>query len=108
MEKDLGVLLSSDLKMTPHCEVIYKRASQKLGLLKRLFGRFVAEIIAMIMPTYIRPTMKYAIQAWSPWLMKDIDLLQRVYHRATKMVGGLKNLPYEERKGHLNLSDIER
>jgi len=36
----------------------------------------------------------YCIQAWSPSLRKDIDCLENVQRRATKMVAGLKNLSY--------------
>ncbi|KER29194.1 hypothetical protein T265_04127 [Opisthorchis viverrini] len=50
--------------------------------------------------------MEYAIQAWSPWLQKDIILLQRIYHRATKLVIGLQNKPYEDRIASLNLFDF--
>ncbi|KER24453.1 hypothetical protein T265_14421, partial [Opisthorchis viverrini] len=50
--------------------------------------------------------MEYAIQAWSPWLQKDIILLQRIYHRATKLVIGLQDKPYEDRIASLNLFDF--
>ena len=55
--------------------------------------------------TYVRPTMEYAIQAWSPWLQKDTQLLDRIYHRVTKMVDGLQHTPYSERLKSLNMFD---
>ncbi|KER22352.1 hypothetical protein T265_09523 [Opisthorchis viverrini] len=58
------------------------------------------------MNTYLRPTMEYAIQAWSPWLQKDTQLLERIYHRATKLVIGLRNVPYSERLRKLDLFDL--
>ena len=41
-----------------------------------------------------------------PWLQKDIDLMQRIYHRATKLVAELQHRPYVERIASLNLFDF--
>ena len=35
LEKDLGVHVNGKLNWTQHCEILYSRASQKLGLLRR-------------------------------------------------------------------------
>jgi len=54
------------------------------------------------------PTLKeYCIQAWSPSLRNDIDCLENVQRRATKMVAGLKNLSYVQRLERLNLTTLE-
>ncbi|KAA3671402.1 uncharacterized protein DEA37_0010864, partial [Paragonimus westermani] len=82
-EKDLGVWISSSLKTSLQCTVVHKRTPKILALLKRIFGRFTRQTLPSILNTYIRPTMEYAVQVWSPWLRKDIVLLQRIYHPAT-------------------------
>ncbi|KAA3674301.1 uncharacterized protein DEA37_0002849 [Paragonimus westermani] len=105
-EKDLGVWISSSLKTSLQCTAVYKRTSKILALLKRIFGRFTRQTLPSILNTYIRPTMEYAVQVWSPWLQKDIVLLQRIYHRATKLVTGLQSKPYEERIESLKLFDF--
>ena len=105
-EKDLGVWINTSLKTSRQCTVVYKKTSKILGLLKRIFGQFSKQTLPRLMNTYIRPTMEYAIQAWSPWLQKDIDLMQRIYHRATKVVAGLQHRPYLERIASLNLFDF--
>src|SRR6266536_3311624 len=42
-----------------------------------------------------------------PYLKKDIDLIERVQHWATKMIDGLKDLSYEQRLSRLNLTMLE-
>ena len=51
--------------------------------------------------------MEYATQAWSPWLIKDVKLLQRIYRRATKLVEGMNNVPFHERLKRLNLFEFQ-
>ena len=39
---------------------------------------------------------------WSTFLAGDIDALERVQHRATKLIPTISNLPYEQRLKILN------
>jgi hypothetical protein len=105
-ERDLGVWITSNLKSSIHCQIIYKKACNVLGMLRRLFGRLTPKSLPILLNTYIRPVMEYAVQAWSPWLSKDIELMQRIYHRATKLVDGFQHLDYTERLYRLNLFDF--
>jgi len=43
------------------------------------------------------------VSAWSPYYQKDKHLLERIQHRFTRMIPGMKQLPYEERLGQLGL-----
>jgi len=47
------------------------------------------------------------VQAWRPHLHKDIDLLENVQRRATKLIPTLKDRPYETRLKSLNLTTLE-
>ena len=51
--------------------------------------------------------MEFCVQAWSPYLKKVIDCMEKVQHRATKWVYGLGNLKYEERLERLNLFSLQ-
>ena len=59
--------------------------------------------------TLVRPHehMDYCVQAWKPHLRKDIERLEKIQRRATKMVEGMMNLTYEERLRLLGLSTFE-
>ena len=54
----------------------------------------------------IRPHLEYANQAWAPHLVKDIEAIENVQRRATRMIPGLKSLSYEDRFRKLNLPTL--
>jgi len=75
-----------------------------MGMVRRNFRRLDKEDFMLIYTMYIRPLMEYCVQAWSPYLKKDIECLKKVQSSATKMVHGLRHLSYEQRlqqlRGH--------
>jgi len=63
-----------------------------MGMMRRNFRRLDKEDFLLIYKTYIRPHMEYCVQAWSPYLKKDIECLEKVQRSsATKMVHGLRS-----------------
>jgi len=65
-----------------------------------------------IMPLYeslvIKPHLKYCVPIWSPYYQKDIELVEGVQCRATKLIDDVRNLRYEERIKKLNLMTLEK
>ena len=64
-------------------------------------------IIIRLYKSLIRPKLEYCIQAWNPSLIKDIELLEQVQHRATKLIPEIAHLSYHERLKRLNLTTLE-
>ena len=56
---------------------------------------------------YVRPHLEFAVPAWSPWLVGDKELLEKVQERAVRMVSGLKGNTYQERLKELNMPTLE-
>jgi len=94
-EKYLGVWCTKDLKPSLQCQKAAAKAMQILGLLRRSFKHFLVDLLTFLYKMYVRPHLEYCIRVWSPYLAKDIDLLEKVQKHATKILPHLFDLPYE-------------
>ena len=77
-----------------------------LGIINRKIWYKSAEVISKLYRSYFRPHLKYCIQFWSPTNVKDVDMLEGVQRRATKMIPSLRKLSYEERLKRLGVFSL--
>ena len=83
------------------------KANQILGMLKRTFTRLNPMTFKVLYTSYVRPHLEYAISVWSPYFKYDIQLLEKVQERATKIVPGFQKIEYSERLKRLDLLSLE-
>ena len=55
---------------------------------------------------YVRPHLEFSTPAWSPWLVADIEVLERAQKKAVGMVWGLKGKTYAEKCDELNIDQL--
>ena len=105
-EKDLGVIMDSDLNFEQHIQSKVNKANSIMGLIRRSFSFLDCYLFKKLYVTFVRPHLEYAQSVWSPYLKKHVNAIEKVQMRATKLVDGLANLNYEERLRKLDLPTL--
>src|SRR5207247_2043533 len=95
-ERDLSIIVDSSMKFTEQCNTAIKNANSTLGLIRRTIKCKSKNIITKLYKTLVRPKLEYCVQAWRPYLKTNIENLEKVQHRATKMIEEYKLLKYED------------
>ena len=66
-----------------------------------------SKILLKLYQSLVRPKLEYCVQAWGPYLQKDINLLEKVQRRATRMMANDKSLSYYDRLKKFGLTTLE-
>ncbi|KAK2701908.1 hypothetical protein QYM36_019453, partial [Artemia franciscana] len=106
-KKDLGVILSLDLKPKKYIGLIVRKASNTLWLLTHFLRYLDIHSKISAYTSYVRPQLEYATVMWLPYLKKDIDRIERVQKRFVKGLQGFRNLPCDEALRRLTLHKLE-
>lgn len=105
-ERDLGVLYDKDLKFRHHISNCINKANGITSLIRRTFLHVNVKQFRKLHKVLIRPHVEYCNSVWSPRFKKDIEAIERVQKRATKLVKCVRHLSYEERLKILKIPSL--
>jgi len=95
--RDLGVLVSQDLKPTAHIKQMVASAHRRANAILRSFWSGDIETLIRAFNVYVLSLLEYNSTVWSPQEKQDIECIERVLHRYPKRLPGLKSYSYKGR-----------
>ena len=77
-EKDLGIIISSDLKCSQQCLYACNEANKVLGMIRGTTMNKKLRIMISLYKTLVRPHVEYCSSAWSPLYKKGKELIENI------------------------------
>jgi ribonuclease P/MRP protein subunit RPP40 len=103
---DLGIVLDENLKFSRHIHDKVNKAYSMLGVIKRNFKHLSKDTFVLLYKSMVRSHIEYGT-VWSPYRKMDIEELEKVQKRATKMIHSFDKLNYNERLKKCKLTTLK-
>ena len=106
-EKDLGIIIDTDLIFDVHVSEKIKKANNMLGLIRRYFCCLNADILLPLYRVFVRHLLDYGAPVWSGRLKRSqIRAMEKIQMRATEMIEGMSYIDYGEKLKLLRLPTL--
>ena len=106
-EKDLGIIIDTDLTFDVHVSEKIKKANNMLGLIRRSLCCLNADILLPLYKAFVRHLLEYGAPVWSGRLKRSqIRAIEKIQMRATEMIEGMSYIDYGERLELLRLPTL--
>lgn len=106
-EKDLGVIITDNLKPSMQCVEAAKKARFVLNQITRSFHFRDRKTFLKLYKQYVRCHLETSIPVWNPYTAKDIELLEAVQRRAVQQISGLEGDTYLAKCSELGIMTLQ-
>ena len=104
---DLGVDYNNKLIFSDYIVNIVAKAYRRIYLIFRGFVSRNAQLLKQVYITYVRPLLEYCTPLWSPYLIKDIAMIENVQRYFTRRLFPECSTTYAERLNLLSIDSLE-
>ena len=104
--KDLGVIFDFRLNFRQHIQDKINKAYSMIGLIKRNFIHMDKHTFVMLYKSLVRTHIEYAVSVWCPYKKGDIEDIEKIQKRATKLIS-FKKISYKDRLIKLKLPTLK-
>ena len=105
-EKDLGVTMDVDLIFDKHISEKINKANGIVGLIRRSFIHLDEESFLGLYKASVKSHLEYANSVWAPRIKRQVEVIENVQRRATKIIPCFKDLTNQERIRKLKLPTL--
>ena len=105
--EDLGITFDNKLSFDDHICKKVSKANSLVGMIRRTFVYLDKDMFKKLFTAIVRPHLEYGATVWNPSKKTQIDKIERVQRRATKLIPGLSSLTYKERLLALNMPTLQ-
>ena len=88
--KDLGVIFDSRLNFRNHMQNKINKAYSMIGIIKRNFINMDMHTFGLLYKSLVRTHVEHAVSVWCPYKKGDIEEIEKIQKRATKLIISLK------------------
>ena len=105
--KDLGIVLSNDIKWCTYISKVHSRATNLVYLILKTFKSMDPFFYRKLFITYIRPLTEYNVNIWMPYYLGDIKKIESVQSLFTRMLCKKFNITYKNYFHRLQILNLE-
>ena len=101
------MIITETLSPSHHIAKVVRKANQIVGMIRRTYEDRSKNNLVPLYKSLVRPHLEYCVQAWRPYLQQDINNIEGVQRRMTKMMREVEEEEYEQRMKTTKLMSLE-
>ena len=105
-EKDLGIYIDNKLRLSDHVDAAVNKANRLVGFIRRSYEHLDWHSLVQLYKALVRPHLEYGHVIWPFCFKTDLNKVENVQRRMTKLIPQMRDLEYPETLRILKLPSI--